>query len=410
MSKFHRGYKFRIYPTEEQAKRIDDIIDFARFAYNWAIAKEIEIYELKQAGLSEYDFYNYIDLDREFRKECNSNPKLAWIREEKFPVNTAKMIFRNVESGYRRFFDKQNPGKPTFKKKNKCKKAFNTRGARFYVKNNKLRMEGLPRRDYIDLGFETGLNLDKAINPVISKDNLGNYYASFSLEEESKSLDIPKSEPIGIDLGIRQTIVLSDGTVYNQPKEKLARLERKRSKLQQHVTRDIKRRIEEADRTKAKYEDIPKSKRAIKREIKLKKVYKKIHNIKNTFYHTITKRIVERNPEYVCMETFSVREIQRTEPYMSDKLAQVSFYDITQKMKYKCKNNDILFIQAPTEFASTKTCSNCGSIKNMDGKHTYICPVCGMVEDRDVNAAKNLKQYGLDLLYSNIGKVDSFIY
>ena len=222
---------------------------------------------------------------------------------------------------------------------------------------------------------------------------MGNYYISFSLEEESKDLETSKTEGIGIDLGIRRTFTLSTGEIYNQPK-KIKKLERRRDRQQSYVTRDQKRRLKESMRTKTKYEDIPESKRAFKRRLKLNKIHKKIHNIKNTFYHTITKQIVMRNPEFVCMETFSVREIQKSEPYMNNKIVQVSFYDITQKMKYKCENYNIPFIQAPMDFASTQICSSCGSKKIMRNYHTYKCPVCGMVEDRDINAAINLMNYG----------------
>ena len=79
---------------------------------------------------------------------------------------------------------------------------------------------------------------------------------------------------------------------------------------------------------------------------------------------------------------------------MNKILRDVSFYDITQKMKYKCENRNIPFIQAPREFASTQICSNCGHQKKMYSNHTYKCPICGMVEDRDINAAINLKNYG----------------
>ena len=99
--------------------------------------------------------------------------------------------------------------------------------------------------------------------------------------------------------------------MYTQPKDKLEKLERKRKKQQRHVTRDINRRFSESIRTKAKYEDIPKSKRSIKRELRLNKIYRKIHNIKDTYYHTITKQIVMRNPEYVCMETFSKQKFAK---------------------------------------------------------------------------------------------------
>lgn len=396
-----RGYKYKIYPTEEQACQIDRFIDITRYVYNWGIAKEQEIYEKYKRGGSKYQFYTFYELRSLFRNERNNNPNLYWLKD--MPIETASLQLRNVFNGYKRFFNRQNENPPYFKSKKKCKKTFNTRYDRFNIENDCIKIEGI--KDRISLGFESNFNINgyrdkkKIINPTITKDYLGNYYVSFSIEEEIIGLPVlNEEEGIGIDLGIRRTFTLSNGKIYNQPKEKLNILENKRRRQQRHVTRDINRRISESKYTKTKHEDIPKSKRSIKRENKLLKTYRKIHNIKNTFYHTITKKIVDMKPKYVCMETFSVKDIQKNKPYINDKLAQVSFYDITQKMKYKCEERNIPFIQVPREFASTQICNNCGNQKKMYGYHTYKCPVCGMIEDRDINAAINLKNYGLSHL------------
>ena len=399
-NKIIKGYKYRIYPTEEQSKQIDQQFDLFRFVYNWGIAKEQEIYEQYKNGLSDKKFYTFIDLCNIYTIERKNNPKLKWLK--KFGMGVPRNALKNVVFGYKLYFNKVN-NIPHFKKKNKCKKSFSTRKDTFKIKDNCIKIEGV--NTLIPLGFNSNFFINEnyksrsyAINPVITKDNLDNYYVSFSMEEEVVGLPLPKTEGIGIDLGVRRTFTLSNGEIYNQPKEKLDRLENKRRKQQRHVTRDINRRLEESYRTKTKYEDIPKSKRAIKREIKLNKIYRKIHNIKDTFYHTITKKIVDMKPEYVCMETFSVTGLCVDDKRMYKILDNVSFYDIIEKMKYKCEEKNIPFIQAPRSFASTKICNNCGHKKNMNGKHVYKCPVCGMIEDRDINAAINLKNYGYNYL------------
>lgn len=257
MSTYTRGYKFKLYPTEDQKDKIDQLIHLARYAYNWGIAKEREIYEWYQSGLSEKSYYTYFELDHLFRKERDSDPEMNWIKE--FPTTPPKYALRNVCSGYTRFFKRQNKSKPHFKSKKKCKEAFNARHDTFSIKGNSIKMEGI--NGCISLGFDCGINITKVINPVISKDNLGNYFVSFSLEEEHKTLKIPKSEGLGVDLGVINTFALSTGEISTQPNAKLNRLEKKRKRQQRHVARDIKRRMKEADRTKAKYEDIPKSKR-----------------------------------------------------------------------------------------------------------------------------------------------------
>ena len=394
MGTYYRGYKLKIYPTEEQKTVLNQFNDLFRYVYNWGIAKEEEIYELYQEGLSDYQFYSFYELCSLFTQLRNM-PDNDWLKN--IPSTTAKLALRNVVNAYKDFF-KNNTNHPKFKSKKKSKFSFNTRNDRFRIKNNCIKIEGID--ETISLGFYSELlinenkkSLTKAINPVISKDNLGNYYVSFSLEEESKDLSVPKSEGIGIDIGERRTYILSDGEIYNQPKKKLERLERRRIKQQQQVQRDIDRRMSIAKHTKTKYGDIRKSKRAIKREIALDKTCRRQANIKNTFYDQITNKIVKENPEFVCMETLSVNNMKKNK--IVSKLLNTSFYDMVQKMKIKCNQYNIPFIQAPKNFASTKTCSNCGHIKVMKGKHTYRCPNCGMIEDRDVNAAKNLYNYGL---------------
>lgn len=393
MSTIKHGYKYKIYPTEEQVKQLDTINNLFRYVYNWGIAKEQEIYELYQEEISQYKFYSYYDLNRLFNEERNK-PGNEWLKD--IPLSTARLALRNVVNAYEKFFSGIN-NKPSFKSKKKAKFSFNTRKDRFKIKDNCIKIEGIDTP--ISLGFNSELFVNenwksetKAINPTITKDKLGNYYISFSLEEESNELSIDKSEGIGIDVGERRTYTLSTGEIFNQPKEKLERLERRRKRQQKHVTRDINRRYNESMRTKTKYEDIPKSKRAEKRELRYRKTCRKIHNIKNTFYDQITSEIVNRNPEFVCMETLSVTDMRKNKTV--SKQITTSFYDMSQKMKVKCEQNNIPFIQAPIEFPSTKTCNNCGHKKNMKGKHIYECPFCGMVEDRDINAANNLRDFG----------------
>lgn len=391
MRKLLRGYKFKIYPTEDQKDQINQLIDFTRAVYNWGLGKEYELFEQhnNKTAKHKYKIYSYFDLEKMFREERDTNPKKSWFGDH--PLTTAKYALRNVHRGLKMFLDHINPGKPKFKKKNQCKKSFNTRQDTFKIKYDKVRFEGVD--GFIDLKFDSGLDYDRVINPAVSLDNLGNYYVAFSLEVEMPDNDKSKSEPLGIDLGLVNTMTLSNGMTFNQSNKKIQRIRHRRKRKQRQVTRDINRRLEIARHTKTKYRDIPKSKNAIKRELDLNKSFKKEHDIKNTEYHTFTKRIVDMNPEYVVMETFQVRRIQRQNPYLSSKIAQVSFYTLTHMMKYKCENRNIPFIQAHLNFPSSQICSNCGSVKKTK-KRQYKCTVCGLSIDRDINAAINLKKYG----------------
>jgi putative transposase len=393
------GYKFRIYPTYEQKNEIDKNISLYRYVYNWTIAQERIFYEEYKKGLRKYQFEGFYTMVTLFKDVRKNTP---WLQE--ISVGNARCAIRDAISAYERFFGHTN-NKPKFKSKKKSKKSFGTRNDRLYFKGNKIKVEGIST--YISLGFNTGINEVRATSrkyykPFISVDNLGNYWISFSMEEEVKNLDTAKTRPLGIDLGVRNTLTLSTGEVFNQPKERINKLNNLLKRVQRHITRDINRKLDISKRTKTKYEDIPKSKRELKRLHRLNKIHTKIHNVKDTFYRTTIKSIVLRNPECIVMEDFRVKEILNNKKCMGKILNDTSFYTILKYAENYCRSYNVPFIKAVRNYPSTQMCSNCGNIKKMYSYKTYKCPVCGFIEDRDINAAINLENYPNSLIYNFI--------
>lgn len=398
---YKHGYRLRIYPTEEQKELINKYIHLYRFVYNWGVALEEQHYQEKKDGKSKRGFYSFYDLGELFTKFRNT-PGNEWIKE--IPKDTAKMALRDVYNSYTKFFMHKSRY-PKFKSKKRSPKMFKTRYDRFYIDGDKVRFEGLPKIgvgansivDKVDLKFNSGFSRKdniKYIQPSISIDNLGNYWVSFSIDEPKKILKIPKSEPIGIDVGIRQTIVLSTGEIYIRPKKRIKKLEKQLQRIQHHVSRDINRRMQEAKRTKTKYDDIPISKRAQQRANKVRKIYTKITNIKQSFYYNTIKEIVTRNPESIVIETISTRDMQKNNKqnkYMLPLLHTANFYTIHKIIENKCEQYGIQLIKAPSEYPSSQICSNCGYKQNIGKKPIFKCPKCGTVIDRDINAAINLR-------------------
>lgn len=387
---YYKGYKYRIYPTEEQATIINNFVNLYRFIYNWAISKEEERYTEYLDGKSEYKFYNFFDLCAEYKK-FRDMPENYWLLD--IPNTTSRLALRDAINAYNMFFKKHNR-KPKFKSKKTSPKMFKTRNDRFFFTEEGVRFEGLNKKiDFVvKTNFDTGFRKDeKYIQPSISIDNQGRFWVSFSVKRECKEIKSDKTDVIGIDLGVRKTFTLSTGEVFNKPNDKLNRINRRISRLQRHITRDIKRRKTEAERTKTKYDEIPKSKRSIKRELKKRKLYQRQHDIKSNFYYEIANDIVKRNPKCVVMETIPVQDTARCKPYMAKTISQADFYWITQIVKNKCNEYNIEFIQADRNYKSSQICSCCGNIRNIGSRHTYICPVCGLRIDRDINAALNLK-------------------
>ena len=400
-----RSYKYRIYPTESQRELINTFVNLRRYVYNWGIAREEERYQEKKDGKTTHGFYSYYDLNRMFGKLRNS-PDKEFLK--KIPLSTARLALRDVANAYLSHFSNVYQGSPKFKSKKRAPKMFKTRNDRFYIDGDRVRFEGLycsPDHksenavvETINLKFDTGFKRSdsiKYISPSISIDNFDNYWVSFSIEEPVIELNVPQSEPIGIDMGIRQTLVLSTREVFNRPNDKIKKLNKKLKRQHRHYTRDVIHRSKEAKRTKTKYEEIPISNRSQKRLNGIRKTYARITNIKTTWYHTIIKQIVTRNPQTIVIENIRVRELQqkRYTQDLKDALAHADFYTMRKIFEHKCNRYGVNLIIAPKEYPSSQICSNCGFIKDSHkdhGKHTYVCPNCGMRLDRDINAALNL--------------------
>ena len=397
---YMHGYRFRIYPTEKQKELINRLIDLYRFAYNWGIARQKEQYRKRVNGETKYGILSYYDFCREFTIFRNL-PENAWMKE--LPSSTAKLALRDVAKSFKDFFSRKF-GYPKFKSKKRSPKMFKTRNDRFYIDGDGVRIEGLyyelgksDQTETINLHHDFGYRKSdktKYIQPSISIDNLGEYWVSFSIEEPVIHLNKPKTEAIGIDVGIRQTMVLSTGEVFIRPKNKIKRLDKRLRHAWHHMTRDIKRRRQEAIRTKTKYEDIPVSNRAKKRENKVKKLHKKITNVKRDFYHNTIKSIVTRNPEAIVIETLHSRDIERQHkgrPYISHEIHHADFYTMHKIIEDKCNTYGIHLVKATDEYPSSQICSNCGYQQDIGRKTLYRCPICGMELDRDINAALNLR-------------------
>ena len=400
-SVYRHGYRLKLYPTEEQKNIIDRFIELYRFVYNWGIGKEEDRYNDKKAGICKRGTYTAYDLGILYT-EFRNLPGNEWLKE--LPKETSKAALRDVYNAYQMFFYKK-CRYPKLKSKKSSPMTFKTRYDRFYIDGDRVRFEGLPRVgsgtasivDTVKLGFDTGFRKSDGsiyIQPSITKDNLGNYWVSFSIKEPVQKIDSLKTEPIGIDVGIRRTMVTSSNEYYNLPKDSIAKLEKKLRKAKRRLHKDNAYRQKEANRTKTKYEDIPVSNRAEKRADKVRKLYKKITNVKLNWYHNTIKEIVTRNPEAIVIETLSIRSMQRKHKHKShfmQALHTANFYTMHKIIEDKCNKYGIKLIKADKEYPSSQICSTCGYQQDIGNRRLYRCPICGTVIDRDYNAALNLR-------------------
>lgn len=204
--------------------------------------------------------------------------------------------------------------------------------------------------------------------------------------------NIPQSDPIGVDVGIRRIAVTSNKDYFYFSNTK--KLEDKLKKQQKRLSKDYKAYIAESKRTRTKYENVPKSKNHRKRLNKMHKTQSKITNKRINDIHTATKRIVDQNPSVIVIEDIKVREIN-SDPWMRKYNPTMMFYRIHEQIQYKAAERRIKVIKAPKNFPSTRICSNCGFERGKLTSHIFTCPVCGFKIDRDLNASYNLRNLAL---------------
>lgn len=234
------------------------------------------------------------------------------------------------------------------------------------------------------------LNLDgKLMNARLSFDGI-DYWLSFAIEYENIPIKVrPKTEPIGIDLGLKTLLYCSNKIKYEKPNTKM--IDKKIKRLKRRTDKLYLPMVEYCMKTRTKFSSLKKSNNLIKLEKKIRKYQIKKTNILNSNIHKITSDLIKLNPERIVIEDLNVVGLLKNHK-LARHIQDSKFYDIRKKLTYKCENNNIKLIIADRWYPSSKTCSQCGCIKK-DLKlsdRVYKCPHCGAVIDRELNAAINL--------------------
>ena len=384
---WHHGYRIEIYPTPEQKEFLDKCIDISRFIYNWTIEQEELQFQLFLEGETKVQYITYFNMVPKFTELRSKHEFLNSV-----PYHTAANTIKRACEAYLFYFNKSS-GKPKFKSKKKCKtNSFETRNESMYFEDNMFHIEGLPGLIYTK--YHSGL--DKKFRQfrqtVISRDNMNRYFVSFAILEpkpltyfEDNNIK-PLNKAIGIDLNVKKRFVLSTGKVYYGPdlSRELVNLNNKQSRVGKDINR--RKKMERANPLKN-----CQSKRADKRLRALQKLYKRITNITENFIQQTTKEIISMRPKAIVMEDLVVTDMTQNH-HIAKNIHHASFKRCIVVMKYKADKYGIPFIQAPKDYPSTQICSSCGNIQEMNlNQKTYKCEKCGLVIDRDINAALNLE-------------------
>lgn len=389
--KIIKSIKVQLVPNNKQITKLFQYANTARFAYNWAIAREQENY--KNGG----KFISDNDLRKEFTQLKKTN-EYEWVNH--VSNNVTKQAIKDACNTYKRFF-KGLCKYPKFKSRKKSTPSFYQDNIKIQFTETHVKLEGFSsskklnkqKLNWIRLAEKNRIPTDyNYSNPRITYDGI-NWWISVGIEyEDSKTL--PFDEGIGVDLGIKDLAICSDGSTYKNINKttNVKKLEKKKRRLQ----RSISRRYEK----NKKGECYCKTNNIIKGEKKLLKVTHRLTNIRQNYLHQTTSEIVNRKPMFIALEDLNVSGMMKNR-HLSKSVQQQLFYEFRRQIKYKCDWNNIQLIIADRFFPSSKLCSCCGNIKK-DLKlsdRIYKCE-CGNIIDRDYQASLNLKQYGENVLQS----------
>ena len=346
-----KAYKYRIYPNKEQEEYFSKCFGCVRFIYNKMLN----------------------NTPAQYKKE------FVWLKEvDSLALANAQM---NLDKAYKNFFRDKSVGFPKFKSKKNNHHSYTTNNQKntIYIVDNKYIK--LPKlKTVVRIKLHRQIPKDGIIkSATVSKVPSGKYYVSILVEEEMKQL--PKNEfTIGIDLGLTDFAITSDGVKYPNPRY----LKKSLNKLAKEQRRLSKKKIGSKNRNKQR--------------IKVAKLHEKISNQRKDFLHKISSELINEN-QVICLEDLHVKEIQQNK-YLSQSVSDVGWYEFRRQLEYKAKwyGRTISFIDK--WYPSSQICSNCG---NNTGKkplniREFTCPYCGKHHDRDINASINILHKGLRLL------------
>lgn len=389
MSTLLRAYKVELNPMPEQAQKIRQSIGTCRWLYNQYLAKNQERYQLFMEGkleraetfLSAYDFDKYINHEVKILEEFD------WINQ--CGSKARKQAICHAETAYKRFFNGQS-GFPKFKKKSRSDVKL------YFPKNNsgdwtveRHRIK-IPTLGWVRVKEKGYVPTEHIVKSGTVSQKAGRYYVSVLCDVPLKIIAIaPLSEPIGIDLGLKDFAVCSNGlAIPNINKTTTVRKLEKKLKREQ---RRLSRKYESLKRRKLIEEGEVTRQNITQQLVKVQRLYQRLINIRTDFINKTVAEVTGQNPRSITIEDLNVSGMMKNR-HLSKAIAKQNFYGFRIKLTDKCKMLGIELRIADRWYPSSKLCHICGMVKN-DLKlsdRIYHC-VCGNYADRDVNASLNLR-------------------
>ena len=369
--KMEKCYKYRIYPNAGQREIISKTFGCCRFTFNKFLAERIEAYKQEKKTISRFE---------QDKKLTELKKELVWLKEA--DSTALQAVVQNLDTAYQNFFRRvkngEKPGFPKFKSKRDSRKSYKSKtvGKNIEVYEKSIK---LPKLGIVECRVSKETQ-GRIISATVSQNPSGKYYVSVCCCDVDIEPYAKTGAVTGIDVGIKEFAITSDDDKFANHKY-LTKSEKKLKREQKRLSRKSKG-----------------SQNRNKSRIKVALVHEKVANQRLDFLHKLSTELV-RDYDVICVESLKIKNMVKNRK-LAKSISDVSWGEFMRQLEYKCEWYGKYLVKIPQFFASSQNCHVCG-YKNAEVKalkvRAWVCPECGTSHDRDVNAAKNILNKGMEM-------------